>query len=229
MTMNAHSTDEKSLREAQEAAAAFELCGIVLQAEISAEAVGMLAARDESALVIEVSGDLARSCLECLDVWRASVDSGDLEEETASLGREWFRLFAGPGKPAAPPWASYYTDKDSALFGADTMRARAWYRRYGLEIERKNSEPDDHVGLLLVFLAHLTHCEAKAIDAGSADDIALARREQVAFMEECLLPWVTRWAELVEGNARSPFYAGFTRIAVGTMLRRHEVLSAALR
>ncbi|MFR1639199.1 MAG: molecular chaperone [Eggerthellaceae bacterium] len=85
-----------------------------------------------------------------------------------ALKREWFRLFVGAGAPDAPCWESYYTEPNSQMFGERTLEVRAAYRRHGLQIERLHAEPDDHLGLMLGFMAHLCGAEADALAGDSA-------------------------------------------------------------
>lgn len=71
------------------------------------------------------------------------------EEES----REHVRLLLSPEGAPCPPWQSAH-EAAGTLFGVSHHRALEWYRRYGFE-PRLESEPADHVGLLLTFAAWL--------------------------------------------------------------------------
>jgi TorA maturation chaperone TorD len=59
------------------------------------------------------------------------------------------RLFVGPGKVAAPPYASIYLDSDHRLMGDATRRVAAIYDAIGLASPSPGSLPDDHLALEL--------------------------------------------------------------------------------
>jgi TorA maturation chaperone TorD len=62
---------------------------------------------------------------------------------------EFNRLFVGPGKVAAAPYASVYLDSDHRLMGDATRRAAAIYDALGLSSPLPGSLPDDHLALEL--------------------------------------------------------------------------------
>lgn len=227
--MNNSITDSEKTRlraKAERARTVFQVCGIVFQKELSEEDYEILVS-GEAGFVPRLDDDaLLSSGLEALEDWRSWLTEREADREF--LREEWFRSFAGVGKPIAPPWGSYYTDKESLLFSEDTMKVRKWYKRYGLEIQQKNNEPDDQIGLLLTFLSHLVQCEIEMIDSENDSAVRLAQREQLQFMEECLFPWIEKWAELLERGSRSKFYIGFERIALGALISRRQTLREAL-
>jgi TorA maturation chaperone TorD len=103
------------------------------------------------------------------------------------------------------------------LFGKETLEVREWYGRYGLQLERKNREPDDHLGLELLFVSHLLTLLLQAQgrpDGLSAEAIAGDLRE---FLCAHPLRWARTWAAAVLGNARSDFYKGLALLVVGAL------------
>lgn len=74
---------------------------------------------------------------------------------------EYTRLFLGPDKLIAPPWESCYTAKERALFQESTLHVRSWYQQYSYVPAGYPSHPDDHISLMMHFLA-LTTERAKA-------------------------------------------------------------------
>lgn len=125
-----------------------------------------------------------------------------------ALKREWFRLFVGAGTPDAPCWESFYIEPNSQMFGKCTLDVRAAYRRHGLQIERLHAEPDDHLGLMLGFLAHMCGQEADALVAGDGDAACAASAEQEAFLVGHILPWLAVWHYAVDKHAASDYFRG---------------------
>ena len=78
-----------------------------------------------------------------------------------AVSSEYTRLFLGPDKLIAPPWESCYTAKERALFQESTLHVRSWYQQYSYVPAGYPSHPDDHISLMMHFLA-LTTERAKA-------------------------------------------------------------------
>ncbi len=92
------------------------------------------------------------------DVAAAAPDSEDM------LRRDHFRLFVGPGRGFACPYESVYTSRDQLVFGDETLDVRATYARIGLEAPGGGSEPDDHLGFEIAYIAEVAHRIVHAAD-----------------------------------------------------------------
>ena len=138
-----------------------------------------------------------------------------------SLRREWLRLFAGVGEPQAPSWANFYLDPESRVLGAQTLAVRKMYARYGLRLERVNGEPDDNLGLMLRFLAHLVRLGSRLSGGGSGGCLTAGsvRDDQVRMLRLHILPWIGAWHCAVEGRASSDFYRGAGDFVMGVLVR----------
>lgn len=172
---------------------------------------------------------VARRGLALMDAWcvqaaggsqvagdpQAADAAGPFGERVAALKREWFRLFVGAGAPDAPCWESFYVEPNSQLFGTCTLDVRAAYRRHGLQIERLHSEPDDHLGLMLGFLAHLAGAEADALAVGDQDAARAACAEQEEFLAGHVLPWLAVWRYAVDKHATSDYFRGASELVFG--------------
>lgn len=153
-----------------------------------------------------------------------------LNQTAQSMADEWIPIRPGTdtafvlgirkpgyGTPLASPWFSYYAESTPQVFGKKTLEVRAAYSRHGLSFERKNHEPDDHLGIMLQFVATLISREAKAF---SEDDISRAstyRKERKAFLQENVIPWVSHWKNLVLEDSVSPFYQGLALLVTGSL------------
>lgn len=146
-----------------------------------------------------------------LDEW--CVESAENASDAAcAVQREWLRLLAGCGEPEAPIVESYYTDPSKKLFSQATVDVRRRYRAWGLEFVRRESEPDDSLGLMLAFCAHLIAEELKAKGSG---DASRAREAQRSLLADHLLPWASAWRFLMGSHAKTKYYQGVGELVFG--------------
>lgn len=141
----------------------------------------------------------------------ALLDSFCLLEGAGEDARsDWFMVFVGAGEPKAPSWAGYYLNPNSQLFGESTLAVRRAYARHGFELERKNSEPDDNLGIMLGFIAHLASMELSP----GADGAAL-RAEQAGMLKGCILPWICAWRWSVGEKSKTDYSRGVGELVFG--------------
>lgn len=119
-------------------------------------------------------------------------------------------LFAGLQEMVAPPWESFYFNKERMIFQKETMEVRSWYRNYGLQISKLHNEPDDHIGLELVFIARLLE---KALHEQAPDTLSAA----YAFVVEHPLRWAEQWASRVKEHAKSDLYTGLALLVPASL------------
>ena len=65
------------------------------------------------------------------------------------------KLFMVPGGSYVYPWESPYLGKDATLFKESTLDVRERYAKYGFEAEMKGHFPEDHIAMMMQFLACL--------------------------------------------------------------------------
>jgi TorA maturation chaperone TorD len=167
--------------------------------------------------------------LEILQAWSSSHANGLSDESFAELKMDYMRLFIGLDifLPAAP-WESIYSSRERLVFQEHTMQVREWYARFGLQTERFNREPDDHIGLELIFVAHLATMALNSMelnDQSAAEKYLQAQRE---FLFEHLLRWGPAWARLVNKHAETDFYRGLAHLTYGALLAAAEQLQIEL-
>ena len=157
--------------------------------------------------------------------WR----EGHVGDEAACAGLSelrgaWFRIFVGAGRPVAAPWQSVYTDDEAQLFTEQTRDVRAWYRRFGLEPARLNREPDDHIGLMLEFLASLCAFEQRcACDT----EMAGLQRDQLDFVARHVMVFLDDWVRDVVEKGGNTFYAVVALMVRGAVRARVAQLEAS--
>ena len=107
-----------------------------------------------------------------------------------SLKSDFTRLFLVPGGAYVHPWESPYIGKETMLFQESTLDVRHRYREHGFAAVEFGHFPEDHVSMMLDFLAHLS---SRAFDAfGDGDDAQVAHvlSAQEDFMRAHLLNWL---------------------------------------
>lgn len=162
--------------------------------------------------------------LKLLQGWADKGSNGISDEELEAIKKDHLYLFVGIASPKAPPWESTYFNEGRLLFQEQTLQVRQWYARYGLEVENKGREPDDHVGLEISFMAHLATKALTSLEANEDSDAEKYLQAQHDFLTQHLLRWVFAWAELVQKHATTDFYRGISHLTVGVLLAAAELL-----
>lgn len=154
--------------------------------------------------------------LALLQKWAAAYGE-DGSAGLSDLQTDWTRLFAGGGLAPIAPWESVYYSEERLLFGESTLDVRAWYRRFGLELANLHHEPDDHIGLELLFIAHLAHLGLAALEEGDEAALARAIGAQRDFCRQHLLVWAPTWSEQMVTLAHTDFYRGLALVVRGAL------------
>lgn len=144
------------------------------------------------------------SLCEALEKMQTSVD-------VAALNLEMTRLFEGPGRTPAPPYASYYLH-GKQLMGPAAITARNTYLSWQAWPETDETVPADHLALELGFMAYLAElaCTSKHDRLG-----ALGASYQ--FLKEQIMPWLPRFSQAVLKATDVSFFTGliaFTQAAM---------------
>jgi putative dimethyl sulfoxide reductase chaperone len=159
--------------------------------------------------------------LEFLQKWGKNGMAGEVFEK---MQTDYTRLFVGPDKVLAPPWESVHFGDDRLIFQQRTLEVRAWYQRFGLEAERIYQEPDDHIGLEMLFLSHLASLGIQALnqqDEAHFEELFNAQRE---FFKKHIEIWAPIWCSLVKKHAQTDFYKGSANLTLGAISALAEML-----
>jgi TorA maturation chaperone TorD len=117
----------------------------------------------------------------------------------------------------ASPCESVWIDEDGLIMQEPMFQVRAWYARFGLQVEDWRKRSDDHLVNQLQFLAYLLDPEA-----GNCDLSEVAR-----FMDEHLLRWVPGFAERVSNRCRTRLYEGLVRLNAAYLSEVRDLLAEA--
>jgi len=146
-----------------------------------------------------------------LEPCRGGVSDRGLER----LQGDHCQLFIGSGMPAAPPWESFYRTEERLMFSNHTLEVRAFYERFGLVSERKEQEPEDHIGLELEFMACLCDRHGECLRKGDVAEAARTVQAQRDFLDEHLLRWASRFCKEVDRFAWTDFFRGMAQLTEG--------------
>jgi putative dimethyl sulfoxide reductase chaperone len=152
------------------------------------------------------------------------LDDGAIE----ALVGDHTRLFIGPGKLLAAPWESSYVNRDRALFQLETAAVKEWYQRFDLALASSYNEPADHVGLEFAFLAHLAALTIEASTAHDGEEVKRLIDAQRSFIGQHPSRWIAQWADDVERHARTGWYRGLARLALGVLLEMQSFFAVSL-
>lgn len=169
-----------------------------------------------------------KSGLECLQGWAAENRMGISEAQFKALTNDQLYLFIGTDKVLAPVWESVYFNENRLVFQEQTLQVREWFSRFGLQIERLNKEPDDHIGLELSFVANLASLALQALEEQDLQKYEAILQAQRDFLSQHLLRWGPSWARLVVKHAQTGYYRGLAHLTRGALLAAAEHLEIEL-
>jgi TorA maturation chaperone TorD len=163
-----------------------------------------------------------------LHEWDCQFHTGLANDMYEAIALDYTRLFLGPDHVLAPPWESVHRNPLHLTFQQETLGVRAWYRRFGLVLQRKENEPDDHLGLELAFLAHLAGKAIEAYKVVDDDGLIQVLRAQGDFLTAHPLRWVKSWCSQVLDQAGTDFYRGVALLAHGSLQEAAQLLDVKL-
>lgn len=137
------------------------------------------------------------------------------DDQLSELKRDYARLFIGPGKLLAAPWESVYRSVEGLIFEQQTLEVRQFYRRYGMTTPNPKKEPEDHIGLELLFVAHLCALGLQAIEQGNSNTFDLVFNGLRNFYVEHLRQWADQCLARVQQHAKTTYYQGVATLASG--------------
>jgi TorA maturation chaperone TorD len=150
--------------------------------------------------------------------WSESSKAGMSDEAFYQISADYTRLFIGPAKVLVPPWESVHVSYTGLTFQEETLNVRKWYARFGLQFEKLHKEPDDHIGIELAFLSHLSGRAAQAIEQEDEKEFKKMMDAQREFAYVHPLKWVPEWCRKLEIESQTDFYRGTSLITNGTLM-----------
>ena len=206
----------------------YSLMGLAYYRQPTREFIEGLAANDPftSAPLMSANEQIRRG-LQTLSASLESFRQGVSERDLEQLQWDHFQMFIGSGMPQAPPWESFHRTEEKLMFSHHTVEVRAFYERFGLVSERKDQEPEDHIGLELEFMAHLCERHGACLRRSDLEEASLTLQAQRDFLSEHLLTWAPQFCQDVCRCAQSDFFVGMADLTEGFLTWDHCFLSEA--
>ncbi|PSW22316.1 DMSO reductase [Photobacterium sanctipauli] len=126
-----------------------------------------------------------------------------------AISSDFQTLFEGCEVMPAPPWGSVYLDKEQVIFGESTISFRAFLTQHEMSLDTGMREPEDQFGLMLLAMAQLLE-EKQDLEAVKV------------MLGEHILPWSSRYLELVQKHADTEIYQMLAAIAEQWLLLLQE-------
>lgn len=122
------------------------------------------------------------------------------------LSVAYTRLFLGPPAMLAPPYASYYLDRNAGVMGPSSVEMMKLYSRAGLRIDDEFKEMPDHITVVLEFLYFLLFRKGLLPTGTAPADEAELENTMVLFLKNYFFPWIPEFCGRITAAGEHPFY-----------------------
>jgi len=126
---------------------------------------------------------------------------------------DYAKLFVGPNKLIAPPYASVYIEKERKVMGDSTIKTMEFYREAGLEISKDFKELPDHVAVELEFMYYLIFKEVEALRKSDIETTSRFIEMQHRFLNSFLGLWINSFCEKIKSGTDNEFYKALAECA----------------
>lgn len=145
----------------------------------------------------------------------AAKKNGEELDWLDCLAVEYAGLFLGPVKPRAIPYASFYLSESRELMTDETIEVRKRYLEGGMALKDLYRFPDDHIGVELEFLFHLTGEIIDRLEQSKPDEATNLLAMRNAFIQEHMARWVPSFTENIIESTNEDFYRGAASLLRG--------------
>lgn len=125
------------------------------------------------------------------------------------LAADFCGLFLTTPKTGALPYASIYIGKTGLLNDKPAQDMGKWMKKYSLYQLKEFNEPFDHLSLILDFMGNLI---VMANNAEQKDKQEAMMKEQQAFLEQMLVPWIDAFEKKLLQSDAFGFYCAAASI-----------------
>jgi TorA maturation chaperone TorD len=120
---------------------------------------------------------------------------------------DYVRLFHGPPKALAQPYASVWLSTTTQTVMEDsTVAIMEFYREAGIDMAADFRDLPDHISVELECLYALLFREAQACRDGQADRQQAAAALRKRLLQDHLAVWLAQFFEVVIAQSQTPFY-----------------------
>jgi TorA maturation chaperone TorD len=135
-------------------------------------------------------------------------NQGRLAEFAEELAIEFARLFIGPKKPPAVPFASFYLSETKTVMSEITTYVRKKYLEAGMAVKNLYSVPEDSIGIELEFIFYLSVKIGNLYENGNEDEASRLFEMKNNFLNEHMALWVPAFADKILLSTQEDFYKG---------------------
>ncbi|BCS51963.1 molecular chaperone [Geobacter sp. SVR] len=154
----------------------------------------------------ETEADASKGMLQMVEV--ARLHSNNLEELQDELAMEFTRLFLGPIKQVAIPYASWYLSESHQLMTDETIDVRRRYLEAGMAVKDLYSTPDDHISIELEFLSYLAGEMIAAHETGQQEMLQALENARGGFINDHMKQWAPAFIATITDSDANKFYKG---------------------
>lgn len=183
-----------------------------LSSSETVDALGYLAAAGEASAGPAGAGGRSRAAEELADMARLLASLGSKADDAAaieSLKSAYTRLFLVPGESYVYLWESPYIGKETMLFQESTLDVRNRYAEYGFAAVEFGHFPEDHLSMVLDFLAHLSSQAFDAFGDGRDADVGRIVASQRDFVAVHLTDWLPDFQTSLDQKDPEGIYCRF--------------------
>ena len=156
------------------------------------------------------------------------ADESDSPAFLATAEKGYRALFYAMGEANVVAWESPYLDDNGMLFQESTLDVREFYHQAGLKLQAEKQFPDDHIGAMMDFLAHLSTETYERFADGEDAKVSALIATQRSFIEKHLLHWLNKFSDQVAEKDDQGFYAAFAQGMQRTVNDDYAMLAKAL-
>ncbi len=195
---NRHPSDDERRAIADDLA----LLAVLHDREMDAETFERLRSGPfDSWLGLRLMSSDSRAALDFLDQAFTDLPATIDEDVLDRFAVEFARIYLNHHYKVSPNESVWLT-LENIVRQEPMFEVRAYYKRYGLEVENWRERSDDHLVVQLLFLSHLFN----ALD--EPDALVDAAR----FLDRHLLIWIKDFASNLAGRAEQKFYVGLALV-----------------
>lgn len=178
--------------------------------------MGLRQERHADFLVLRLVTEEGREAMKLFRLGLTDLPTEPSDEDLDILAVEYAHIFLNNSFDASP-CESVWIDDEGLTMQEPMFQVRAWYERFGLQVEDWRKRADDHLVNQLVFLAHVLDPEA-----GDAHLTEVTR-----FMDEHPLRWIQGFAGRVGSRCQTRLYAGLVRLTAAYLAELRDLLAQA--
>ncbi len=147
--------------------------------------------------------------------WGKTFQQEEKEKENLDLRREFAYLFLTPH--GVSPFESIYRGKKKLLMDKPWEEVRKFYRRLGLQKDKAQMHPEDHIAVELGLMAALSYISGRYLLEENDKELRAKERKQMlevqfTFLEQHLSQWAPQLCNDIMEKTRHPFYDSVARL-----------------